>query len=777
MRLPKLQRRLFVVAVALAVLLIGPAAAPAAVESGASSAASEFFERSVRPLFLERCAACHGPEVQEANLRLDRPDDLFDPQREPRLVAPGDPQRSRLVALVRGTGDLQMPPDDRLSDPEIAALERWIADGAVWPGYSATAAASPQVQLAGDASFSEAQRAYWAFQPIQDPIVPASTGPAWPQSAHAVDRFLAARLDRSGIPPAAPADKRSLLRRVTYDLTGLLPTPDETAAFLADDSPEAFAAVVERLLASPRYGEQWGRHWLDVARYAESAGHDGNNAYLYAWRYRDYVIKSFNDDKPYDQFIIEQLAGDLLEKSGDPQTDYERTVATGFLQVGPKPVVMRDKRQMLLDIADEQVHATGVAFMGLTLGCARCHDHKFDPIPTADYYSLAGIFASTQVMVDDAPDSMWLESAVPDGTGLGVKAMTVRDQPAPADLRIHLRGNYRTLGPVAPRRFLQIIAGGQRPAIHGSGRLDLARWIASPANPLTARVMVNRIWQHHFGRGLVATSGNFGALGAAPTHPELLDWLATRLVESGWSVKAVHRLILASLAYQQSSIPDPTAALRDPDNRLLGRMPVRRLAAEEIRDSLLALGESLDVESRGTLFTEGYAPGDPKRELYVVDVSGKDPFPPFEAPRRSVYLPVLRNARPEILKLFDVANEHEPCPVRSETTVPLQSLYLLNSPFMQRAAESLLERASRDVGVRSAAEAANPAALLDRLYALVLGRPPEETERSRSFAFLDAYAAAAGGESAASGAAAARTLAWKAAVQALLCSNEFMYVR
>jgi hypothetical protein len=530
-------------------------------------------------------------------------------------------------------------------------------------------------------------------------------------------------------------------------------------------------------------------------RFAESAGHDGNNAYLQAWRYRDYVIQAFNDDKPFDQFIVEQLAGDLLPKTGDRRGDYEQLVATGFLQVGPKPVVMRDKRQMLLDIADEQLSTIGVAFMGLTIGCARCHDHKFDPIPTADYYSLAGILTSTDVMADEAPDSKWLEPPVTAPDGKEVMVMAVRDKPRAADLRIHQRGNYHSLGAEAPRGFLQIIAGDEQESIAAdhSGRLELASWIASPTHPLTARVFVNRVWQHHFNRGLVATSGNFGRLGSAPSHPELLDWLAQRFVQSGWSVKALQRLIMLSSTYQQSSEENPAGIARDRDDTLLWCMPRRRLSAEEIRDSLLAISDRLDLTMGGSLLTEGYTPVDASRELFTIDISGKETYTPFEQPRRSVYLPVLRNSRPEALRLFDVANEHESAPVRGETTVAPQALFLLNSPFVRLTAAGLAVRALSSAAAQPQPDKRADAAL-DQAYQRVLGRAPTSDERLLAKQFIEAYAHGVrsvqdatpapdvGDDQVAYNGAVAKLMdrahfeAWRAVCQSLFCASEFIYV-
>jgi len=576
---------------------------------------------------------------------------------------------------------------------------------------------------------ARADDVHWAFQPVREPAPPGVRDAAWPTSP--IDHFILAELEAHRLRPAPSTDRRTLLRRVTFDLTGLPPRPAEIDAFLADDSPNAFATVVDRLLTSPRYGERWGRHWLDIVRFAETAAHDGNNAYLHAWRYRDYVIDAFNADKPYDAFIIEQLAGDLLPQTDNPASDYNRIVATGFLQVGTKPVVMRDKRQMLLDIADEQLSTTGIAFMGLTLGCARCHDHKFDPIPTADYYAMAGIFTSTHVMADNNPDSMWLEYKVPDADGEPVKVMAVRDLATPANLQVHERGNYRTLGVEAPRRFLSVIAGENHTPIDtaGSGRFELARWIARGDHPLTARVMVNRIWQHHFGAGLVRSSDNFGTLGEPPSHPALLDWLATRFVKSGWSIKTMHRLMLNSSIYRQSGHADAEA---DPDNRLLSRMVRRRLSAEEVRDTLLAVTGGLDLSMGGTLFTQGYTPVDAQRELFTVDISGKGDYAPFQQPRRSIYLPMIRNSLPPVLTLFDAANAHEPTTRRSETTVAPQSLYMMNSPHVRKLtlhlARDLLADAEFDDDTRLRI-------IHERLY----GRPPSTEELEAGRAFLAGY--------------------------------------
>lgn len=719
---------------------------------------ADFFESKVRPLLLEHCSSCHGPDSQEAGLRLDEGAAAYRGGDSGPVIVPGKPDLSRLIEVVRGDDpNLVMPPDERLSRQDIDTLVLWVKHGAIWPGVDRDL----MLKRRNDGPlFTEQQQSFWAFQPVTPPPVPALDD-EWIESP--IDAFILARLQENGLRPSPRADRHTLLRRVTYDLTGLPPTPEEIEQFITDQSPDAWEKVVDRLLSSPACGEKWGRYWLDVARFAESAGHDGNNGYLYAWRYRDYVIEAFNSDLPYNEFIVEQLAGDLLPASGDATTDLRRQIATGFLQVGPKPVVMRDKQQMLLDIADEQLSTTGVAFLGLTLGCARCHDHKFDPIPTADYYSLAGIFLSTHVMHDMAPDSMWLERQIDGPDGEPLRVMTVQDQEQPADTRIHVRGNYRTLGDEVPRRFLQIIAGEDHspPDFSGSGRLELAQWIADASNPLTARVLVNRIWQQHFGRGIVASTGDFGVRGDRPTHPALLDWLAHDFIRNGWSIKTLHRQILLSATWQQTSDADVNAA--DPDNHLLSRMPRRRLTAEEIRDSLLAISGEMDWQSGGASFTSGYSFNRKEVGLSTVDIGAADQYAPFQLPRRSVYLPMLRNQMHPMLALFDMANEHIPVTEREESTVATQSLFLMNSPFVQRQAEMLAAETNffgRDSRIAV-------------LWVRVLGRPASPQQLQFAREFLDRYQSENHGEVSA---VMLETLAWKSLCQALFCLNEFIYL-
>jgi cytochrome c553 len=649
-----------------------------------------------------------------------------------------------------------------LTDAERAGVEEHLA--------AKYAFVLPSMLRRSAATFTAEQKAFWAFQPVKDVAPPAVKAADWPTSP--IDRFILAALEQKSLSPAPRADRRTLLRRVTVDLTGLPPTPQEMDAFLADNSADAFAKVVDRLLASPHYGERWGRHWLDVARYADTTANDANAIMRYAYRYRDYVVDAFNRDKPYDQFVVEQLAGDLLPPTPDLSRTAERVIATGFLMVGPKALAETDKEQTLLDIADEQIDVTGRAFLGLTVSCARCHDHKFDPIPTADYYSLAGIFRGTEVLRDRAPNaSMWQEWPLLQLPGEKPVMVMAPKEGLPTNLRVHLRGNRSTLGPTAPRRFLQVLAGeGHAPlTTTQSGRLELAKWVASRDNPLTARVLVNRLWQHHFGTGLVATADNFGARGERPSHPQLLDWLAARFAAGGWSVKAVHRLMLLSSTYQMAGTPDARALAVDPGNRLLWRMPRRRLEAEAVRDGLLAVSGQLDRAVGGNEAVEQvFQAGeviDGKRGFVVNRVQGNHAC--YNSRRRSIYLPVIRNALPEALVLFDAADPYAVAAVRSETTVPSQALFLLNSPFVREQAlhfaRSLLADAKGEDGDR-----------LRSAYARALGRPPTAEELADAAAFLRDHAARARANGRPE--ADARLAAWQSYCQLLFCMNEFLYL-
>jgi mono/diheme cytochrome c family protein len=627
---------------------------------------------------------------------------------------------------------------------------------------------TPAVLAQSKASFTAAQKAFWAFQPVKPVRPPPVRDERWVKSP--VDRFILARLEAAGLTPSPPADRPTFIRRVTFDLTGLPPTPAEIDAFVGDDRPDAFERVVDRLLGSPHYGERWGRHWLDVVRFAETTANDANAVMRYAWRYRDYVVRSFNADEPYDRFVIEQLAGDLLPPGGDPRRDADAVIATGFLMLGPKALAETDKEQSRRDVIDDQLDTTGRAFLGLTLGCARCHDHKFDPIPAVDYYSLAGIFRGTEVFLDENRNAtMWQEwpLQLPGQPPLVVMAPK---ESRPTDLRVALRGNYQTPGVLAPRRVLQIIAGeGHAPiATVQSGRLELARWVGSRDNPLTARVLVNRVWQHHFGTGLVATSDNFGARGERPSHPELLDWLAGEFVANGWSVKKLHRLILLSSAYQTSTRGDEGARQADPGNRLLGRTTRRRLDAESLRDALLAVSGRLDravggADSGELLFREAENIGARIRPNRV-----QADHPVYTtSTRRSLYLPVVRNAVPDVLALFDGADPNGVTAVRNDTTVASQALFLLNHPFVREQSLHFARLLLTD----PKATDADRIALAHRL---ALAREPLASEAAEVARFLDAYQTRARAKGRTPDEA--RLGAWQSFCQTLFCRNEFLYV-
>jgi hypothetical protein len=742
-------------------------------------AAEDHFEIKIRPLLANQCWKCHGTEKAKGGLRLDSGAALKRGGDSGPVVVPGKPAESLLIQAVQQTGDLRMPPDRKLSPQEINDLIHWVRTGAVWPTEESKPLPAPSaVESAAVATverstirFTAEQKAYWAFQPVKEPAVPALTDPCWAKSA--IDSFVLATLEAKGLKPSPPADKRTLLRRVTFGLTGLPPAPAEMEAFLADTSTDAFARVVDRLLQSPHYGEHWGRHWLDVVRYAETTANDANAVMRYAFRYRDYVVDAFNRDTPYDQFVTEQLAGDLMPDTFDMSAKLRRVIATGFLMVGPKALAETDKEQTQLDIADEQIDVTGRTFLGLTLGCARCHDHKFDPIPAADYYALAGIFRSTNMFLDlKSNASMWQEYSLFQVPGEQPFVVMAPKDGVPVNLKLHLRGNRFTLGQTVPRRFPQILAGEGAPPLvtSQSGRLELARWIASHENPLTARVLVNRLWQHHFGTGLVATSDNFGSRGERPSHPELLDWLAVRLVEKGWSIKAMHRLLLLSSTYQMACASNADAARVDPSNRLLWRMPRRRLEAESIRDAMLAVSGRLDRTVGGGESSE-YLWGKAEKlggdvKIRPNQMKSDDPYYTTST-RRSLYLPVVRNMLPDVLALFDAADPNGVTAVRNETTVPSQTLFLLNSPFVREQALHFAQSLTADP------KATDRERIL-AAYGRSLGRVPSPEEIGTAGNFLDGYAADARrlGRSDET----AKLSAWQSFCQMLLCCNEFLYV-
>ncbi len=674
-----------------------------------------------------------------------------------------------------------MPPDGKLGATQIADLVTWVNSGAVWhnadsvvPGDAPVAddnGVPVQKQIeATRARFTAAERSFWAYQPVKEVALP--TVKALDSIATPIDRFVLSRLEANGLRPASAADKRTLIRRVTFDLTGIPPSPEEVDAFLKDETADAYEKVVKRLLESPHYGERWGRHWLDVVRYADSTANDANAVMRYAWRYRNYVIDAFNRDLPYDQFLIEQIAGDLLPPSDDISTRLRRTIATGFLMVGPKALAETDKEQSRLDIVDDQIDVTGRAMLGLTLACARCHDHKFDAIRAVDYYAMAGIFRSTEPFQDEARNSsMWWEFPLFQAPGEKPFMVMAPKEATPRNLRVHLRGNRFTLGALVPRGFLQVISP-EPPDLDPShsGRLELARWIANPQNPLTARVMVNRIWQHHFGRGIVATSDNFGVRGERPTHPELLDFLAGQFVSSGWSIKKLHREIMLSNVYRQQSQSGEAARQVDPDNRWLSWFPNRRLSAEELRDSVLAISGQLDRESgtseaQDILWKEAEVQ-DEKRGFAPNRMPADHPFY-TDFRKRSIYFPVVRNMLPDVLALFDGADPNNVTAIRNDTTVPSQSLFLLNSRFIREQSRHFAQTLLAD-------DKASDEQCCERAHLKALGRGPSADEQAQWRQFLEGYMQSTAAQ--ARPAADRRLSAWQSYCQTLFCSNEFLYL-
>jgi hypothetical protein len=890
---------------ATAVLLLAPSRVSAAAPAAADL---EFFEKRIRPLLIKHCHECHAGEKIEAGLRLDSSVGWLRGGDNGPAIVPGKPDESLLIQAIRYGGDFEMPPSGKLPGEAIKLFEQWVARGAPAPKTNdERIKRTPSIDIQDGKDF-------WAYQKVKQSAVPTPAGAEW--SRHAIDAFIKARLDTAGVAPNEQADRATLVRRLYFDLVGLPPTPEQTDEFLHDESPQAYERLVEFLLASPHFGERWGRHWLDVVRFGESLTLRGF-VLPHAWRYRDYVVASFNEDRPYDQFLREQIAGDLLpaESLADKQ---RQLTATTFLTLGNTNLEEQDKRQLDMDVVDEQLDTIGKAFLGQTIGCARCHDHKFDPIPTRDYYSLAGILRSVQSL-EHANVSKWLEvplplppeeeqrfarlqadiaaaekqtrdlkseisrladsrkgdadvpqvaqinelagiivddeqakrvgewkqsqqikryvaagyrhddnrdkgkktltfvpalpasgryevrlaytygptraenapvtvfgadgertllidqrlpppidgrfislgeynferagqsfvivategtsgyviadavqflpietednalasavaaSADPDkpttpNTATGAedqvnlaekqtqlkrleaelrelrktldqraKVMSVAERAKPADVAIHIRGSVHSLGEVVPRGFLQVATVDPPSPISAteSGRRQLAEWIVTESNPLTARVYANRVWHWLFGQGLVRTTDNFGATGEAPSHPELLDHLAGQLMNEGWSAKKLIRYIVLSKSYRISSADNKLSRERDPENRLLWRMNRKRLEAECIRDAMLAVSGKLDRTAGGSTIRPGTSAD------YGYQHSGV---------RRSLYLPVLRNSLPPLLEAFDFADPSLVVGERNTSTVATQALFLLNDPFVRDQAQAAAKR-------------------------------------------------------------------------------------
>ncbi len=737
---------------------------PVIAQAAITQEQTEFFEKKIRPVLAEQCYKCHGPEKQKGDVRLDSRAAMLKQADDGPIATPGKPDESAFIKSIRHSGDSKMPPkSDQLPPDQIAALEEWVKMGMPWPESD-----KPTTAGAGELS-----KSHWAWQPIKNPAPPAvQDAGRWGRAE--LDRFILAKLEGKKIAPSPAASKQTLIRRATYDLTGLPPTAEETVAFEKDAAPDAYAKLLDRLLASPRYGERWGRYWLDVARYADTRGYlagGEERRYPFSYTYRDWVIDALNRDLPYDQFIVQQIAGDQVATEADPSP----MAAQGFLTLGRRFLNSQP------DIIDDRIDVVSRGFMGLSVTCARCHDHKFDPIPTTDYYALYGVFASSmekpsgelpllkakqdpkdaaeyakQFAERNADVEKFFEqkeelfawrmrltfgavAALPvlpldrrtalfDRAGreeltkvknkidqlnaseiAPPRAHALFDLPKPVEPRVFIRGNPGRPGEQVSRRFLTILSGGNpQPFQQGSGRLELAKAIASKDNPLTARVIVNRVWNLHFGKGLVRTPGDFGVKGEPPTHPELLDWLATKFMADGWLLKQLHRTIMLSAVYQQTSDERPDAALADPENRLVWKMNRRRLDFEAMRDSLLACAGELDLQMGGR----------------GVELAA----PPF-ATRRAVYGTIDRQNLPGVFRTFDFATPDQSSPQRFVTTVPQQALFMMNSPFVIDRARALVTPAKYHEPNAYEEE-------VQSLYRRVLGRPAEPAEVDKALRFV-----------------------------------------
>lgn len=823
--------------------------AVAATDVTLSTADVEFFESKIRPVLVEHCYSCHATDskIIRGGLLVDSRDSIRSGGDSGPAVVPGDTTESLILAAMRHES-YEMPPEQKLPDAVIADFEQWIARGAPDPRDHGMGEVPKGVDW-------QSAQSHWAFQSIEDPQPPAVIDSAWIKNP--IDQFILARLEAAGMRPRPMADKETLIRRATFDLIGLPPTIEEVNAFVADESPGAFAKVIDALLESPHYGERWGRHWLDLVRYADTNGADENHALPNAWRYRDWVIRMINRDLPIDDFIVQQLAGDLLPKTGNEATDGDLLTATGMLVIGSKMLAEQDKDKMIIDIVDEQIDTISRTILGLTIGCARCHDHKFDPIAAKDYYALAGIFYSTKSMADRAFVSKWVERPLPSkeieakrvlhqvkvdaakalhkateselkieaeklaaletqhaaensvakpaiqplvaetndqpvaaaevkpvaASEPGLSAVIAQqtaiveavkkkaeeqkkaietvekemptfvmvmaaDEAKPINLPIHIRGNHLALSETEIDRgmpeILSRVASSPEIPADQSGRLQLARWLVSPDHPLTSRVMANRVWMWHFGQAIVRTPSNFGLRADQPTHPELLDYLASRWLREGWSLKRMHRLIMTSATYQMSSDIDFPDSIRyaeqDPENRLWWRRNRRRLEAEPVRDAILAVGGGLDLKLGGTA-------------------------PNANSDRRAVYIPINRAALYEMFSTFDYVETANHIEQRPTTTVPHQALFLLNSPMVHKQATGIAKQVisqTDDLPLR-----------VDAIFRLLYSRQPTAAEINRSIYFIEtAEQELQNVESLPQ-----RSLqAWSALCRSLIAANEFVYI-
>jgi hypothetical protein len=680
---------------------------PAAVAQGPAKDEAVSYGNDVLPLLREHCGKCHLDKTRGGLSLASRADVLKGGETGP-AVNVEKPADSLLLKAVNHQGDLRMPPAPaaKLSAKEIDVLTRWVkADLPGLPDKAAVAKKGWQV--------TDEDRKYWAYVPVKRPAVPVVKDVAWVHSP--IDAFLLARLEEKGLTPAAPADRHALVRRVYFDLLGLPPTPEEVDAFVADQADDAYERLVDRLLASPHYGEKWARHWLDLVRYAETNGFEFDEVKPFIWRYRDYVIDAFNSNKPYDQFVREQIAGDRL----GPATP-ESLIATGFYRLGQWDGGAADRLQHKYEVLDSILSTTGQVFLGMSLGCARCHDHKKDPIGHRDYYRLLAFFHN----LSDFPAKKTTQVKLPSGEGNATVSGVVEFGSAPTF--VLMRGNPKVRGDRVDPGFPEVLVPAKQAPVTG-GRLALADWLTDPANPLTARVMVNRLWQHHFGRGIVPTPNEFGKQGEPPTHPELLDWLASEFVAGGWNIKAMHRLMLTSSAYRMSSKADAKALTVDPANMLFWRFNMRRLSSEEIRDAVLAASGRLNVKMAGP----SMYPPIPKAVLagQARPGQGWKTSTPDEAARRSIYIFVKRSLLVPVLAQFDQADTDASCPVRFTTTVPTQALGLLNDEFSNEQARVFAKR------LRAEAPEGLEAQVV-RAIRLATGRVPGAEEVRKDVAFI-----------------------------------------
>lgn len=777
-------------------------------------------------IFKEKCGSCHSDKKQKSGLNLSSVVMLMvGGESGETLITPGEATKSLLWKVIEQG---EMPPEDepRLSIEDKAAINKWIKNGH-FPSPAA-------IEQARSELLNSAAQKHWAFRPVINPATPVVKNKSWPLSG--IDSFVLSRLESKKLKPAGDADAYTLLRRIHYDLTGLPPSPAEVKKFVgeaASDFDAAIAAKVDHLLASYEFGERWGRHWLDVARYSDTLGGGANFTLLDAWRYRDYVINSFNKDTPYDRFITEQIAGDLLPYDS-PQQRQDLLIATGFLSIGPKDFTDQDKVKLMADAIDEQMDTMGKAFMGLAIGCARCHSHKFDPLPVEDYYAMAGIFHSTQTLEksDDTKSFQnmptWNRFPLPTLgehkvaakkkaaeaklnalreqkrqldrkiKQLGPNAKTekgssgaedsqlaalekkrdevdkvirlrqslnnyfgnldtgilgVSEGKSPAHTRINISGNARELGREIPRGVIRALGSpcAEIPAGQ-SGRLQLSHWLTDGQHPLTARVMANRIWGHLLGKGIVTSTNNFGTTGSQPSHPELLDYLASQLVSDQWSVKKLIRHIMLSRVYRMASEPNDQALAIDPDNTLLWKRSTRRLDIESLHDSLLRFGGRLSGERGGPT-------------LVHAGVLSLGTLQKVERPglwnRRAVYLPVYRGAIVEgtaAFRTFDFADPNLVVGHRTESLVPTQALFLMNNDLTLDCAENFARRLLAEENTEDAR--------IQRAYLTVLGRPAEQADLQRAKAFLHSSAKQAEDS----------LLTWSGFCQVLFSSSEFLFI-